>query len=103
MAMPIVWQCLLSNAGSHGQEASGQSRCHGLEVEEGPSVSPGSTKAEGIDQNLLMVGDSCLDRPAFTMGKSPFHSCASAMEGMVGFYLRHWTHFGASYQAPLRC
>ena len=66
-------------------------------------VSPGSTKAEGIDQNLLMVGDSCLDRPAFTMGKSPFHSCASAMEGMVGFYLRHWTHFGASYQAPLRC
>ena len=41
-------QCLLSTAGSHGQEAGGQSRCHGLEIEERPSVSLGSTNAEGI-------------------------------------------------------
>ena len=45
VAMYIEWQCLFSNAGSHGQEAGGQSRCHGLEVEERPSVSLGQQRA----------------------------------------------------------
>ena len=45
VAMYIEWQCLFSNAGSHGQEACGQSRCHGLEVEERPSVSLGQQRA----------------------------------------------------------